>query len=167
MEEEDNFSNAVVGEDTSTVVGGDEGVDDAATAWPSLRASVSSGSGSVAVPSLPPHDRQLSQSAASQRAAMLVQTNLTTSGQHSSSSALSATGHCPPTHITPLSRPRTQQQGNGPDSPGDRTGNIMALMILIKFRTGTNNDKNKLRDAKNYVCRWSCSISRCNNNRTR
>jgi hypothetical protein len=57
MEEEDNLSNAVVGEDTGTVVGGDEGVDDAATARPSLRASVSSGSGSVAVSLLPPHDR--------------------------------------------------------------------------------------------------------------
>ncbi len=56
-EEEDDFSTAVVGEDTSTVLGGDEGVDDAATARPSSRASVSSGSGSVAVPSLPPHDR--------------------------------------------------------------------------------------------------------------
>jgi hypothetical protein len=54
LEEEDGFSTPVVGEDTSTMVGGDEGVDDAATARPSLRASVSSGSGSVAVPSLPP-----------------------------------------------------------------------------------------------------------------
>ncbi len=57
LEEADNFSTAVVGEDTSTVVGEDEEVDDAATAWPSSWVSVSSGSGSVAVPSLPPHDR--------------------------------------------------------------------------------------------------------------
>ncbi len=35
-EEEDNFSTVVVAEDISTVVGGDEGVDDAATARPSL-----------------------------------------------------------------------------------------------------------------------------------
>jgi hypothetical protein len=104
-EEEDNFSTAVVGEDISTEVGGDEGVDDAATARPSLQASVSSGSGSVAVPSLPPHDRQSSQSAASQRAAMVVRANSATSGRDSSSSVSSATGRHPPTHMTPLSRP--------------------------------------------------------------
>jgi hypothetical protein len=46
-----------VGEDTGTEVCGDEGVDDAPTALPSSRASVSSGLGSVAVPLLPPHDR--------------------------------------------------------------------------------------------------------------
>jgi hypothetical protein len=64
-EEEDDFSTAVVGEDTSTEVGEDEGG----------RASVSSGLGFVAVPSLPPRDRQLSQSVASQRAATVVQAN--------------------------------------------------------------------------------------------
>jgi hypothetical protein len=106
-EEEDNFSTAVVGEDTSTVVGGVEGADDAAIARPSPRVSVSSGSGSVAVPLLPPRDRQSSQSAASQSAATVVRTNSTTSGRHSSSSAFSATGHHPPTHMTPLSQPWT------------------------------------------------------------
>jgi hypothetical protein len=97
-EEEDDFSNAVVGEDTSTEVGGDEGGDDAPTAWPSSRVSVSSGVGSVAVPSLPPRDR---------RAATVVQAKSTTSGRQSSSSASSATGRCPATHMTPLSQPRT------------------------------------------------------------
>ncbi len=60
LEEEDTFSTALVGEDIGTVVGGDEGVDDAAAARPSSQASVSSGSGSVAVPLLPPQNRQLS-----------------------------------------------------------------------------------------------------------
>jgi hypothetical protein len=128
---EDDFITAVVGEDTSTVVGRDEGVDDAATAQSSLRASVLSGSGSVAVPSLPPQDKQLSQSAASQRAARLVRTNSTTSGQQLSSSTFSATGRCLlPTHMTPLSRLWTQQRGNSRDSPGDRIGNIMAMMMM-------------------------------------
>jgi hypothetical protein len=119
-----------VGEDTRTVVGGDEGVDDAATARQSSQASISSGSGSVTVPSLPLQNRQLSQSVASQRAAMVVRTNSTTSGWQPSSSASSATGRCPPTHMTPLSRPRTQQQGNSPDPPGDRIGSIMAMMMM-------------------------------------
>ncbi len=120
-EEEDDFSTAVVGENTSTEVGGDEGGDDAPTARPSLRASVSSGVGSVAVLLLPPRDR---------RAATVVQANSTTSGWQSSSSASSATGRHPATHMTPLSWPQTQQQGNSPDSSGDRIGNIMAMMIM-------------------------------------
>jgi hypothetical protein len=130
LEEEDKFSTAVVGEDIGTVVGRDEGVDDAAAARPSSRASVSSGSGSVAVPSLPPQNRQLSQSVESQRAATVVQTNSSTSGRQSSSSAPSATGRHPLTHMTPLSQPQTQQQGNSPYSPGDRIGNIMAMMMM-------------------------------------
>jgi hypothetical protein len=130
LEEEDKFSTAVVGEDTGTVAGGDEGVDDAATAHPSLQASVSSGSGTVAVPLLPPHNRQFSQSAASQRAAAVVRTNSTTSVQCSSSSASSTTGCRPPTHMTPLSRPWTQQRGNSLESPGDRIGKIMAMMMM-------------------------------------
>ena len=40
LEEEDKFSTAVAGKDICTVVGRDEGVDDAAAARPSLRASV-------------------------------------------------------------------------------------------------------------------------------
>jgi hypothetical protein len=55
-EEEVDLSTAVVGEDTSTEVGVGEGGDDALNARPSLRASVSSGVGSVALPSLPPLD---------------------------------------------------------------------------------------------------------------
>ncbi len=83
-EDEDDFSTAVVGDDTSTEVGVSEGGDDAPNAWPSLRASVSSGVGSVAVPLLPPRDG---------RAAMVVRANPTTSGrQSSSSSSSSATG---------------------------------------------------------------------------
>ncbi len=116
-EDEDNFSTAGVGEDTSTVVGAGEEGDDAPNARPSSRASVSSGVGSVAVT----RDR---------RAAMVVQANSTTSGQQLSSSASSATGRRPATHMTPLSRPRTQQQGNSPDSSGDRIGNIMAMMMM-------------------------------------
>jgi hypothetical protein len=61
---------------------------------------------------------------------MVVQTNSTTSGQQSSSSAPSAIGRHPPTHMTPLSRPQTGQQGNSPDSPGDKTGNIVAIMMM-------------------------------------
>ena len=60
LEEEDKFSTAEAGEDIGTVVGRDEGVDDATAARPSLWLSVSSGSGSVAVPSLPPQNRQSS-----------------------------------------------------------------------------------------------------------
>ncbi len=120
-EDEDDFSTAVVGEDTSTEVGVGEGGDDAPNAQPSLRASVSSGVGSVAVPLLPLRDR---------RAATVVRANSTTSGWQSSSSASSATGHRPAIHMTPLSRPWTQQQGNSPDSSGDRIGNIMAMMMI-------------------------------------
>jgi hypothetical protein len=99
-EDEDNFSNAVVGEDTSTEVGVGEGGDDAPNARPSSRASVSSGVGSAAVPLLPPRDG---------RAATVVWANSTTSGQQSlsSSSSSSATGCHPATHMTPLSRPWT------------------------------------------------------------
>ncbi len=61
---------------------------------------------------------------------MVVWTNSTTSGWQSSSSAPSATGRHPPTHMTPLSRPQTGEQGNSPDSPGDRTGNIVAIMMM-------------------------------------
>ncbi len=82
-EEEDNFSTAVEGEDASTEVGGGEGGDYATNAWPSSRASVSSGVGSVAVLLLPPQDR---------RVAMVSRANSTTSGWQSSSSAISATG---------------------------------------------------------------------------
>jgi hypothetical protein len=120
-EDEDNSSTAVVGEDTSTeVVVGEEG-DDAPNAWPSLQASVSSGVSSVAVPLLPPRDR---------RAATVVRANSTTSRRQSSSSAFSATGCRPATHMTPLSRPRARQQGNSPDSSGDRIGNIVAMMMI-------------------------------------
>ncbi len=79
MDKDDDISTTVVGGDT-TVVGGDEGVDDAGTARPSSWASMSSGS--VAVRSLPPHDRQLSQLVALQSAAKLFWTNSTTSGRH-------------------------------------------------------------------------------------
>ena len=120
-EDEDDFSTAGVGEDTSTVVGAGEEGDDAPNARPSSRASVSSSVGSVAVPLLPPRDRG---------AAMVVRANSTTSGRQSSSSASSATGRCPATHMTPLSWPRTRQQGNSPDSSGDRIGNIMAMMMM-------------------------------------
>ncbi len=120
-EDEDNFSTTVVGEDASTVVGVGEGGDDAPNAQPSSRASVSSGVGSVAVPLLPPRDR---------RAATVVRANSTTSGWQSSSSASSATGRCPANHMTPSSRPRTRQQGNSPDSSGDRIGNIMVMMMM-------------------------------------
>ncbi len=89
LEEEDKFSTAVAGEDICALVGGDEGVDDAAAARPCSRASV-----------------QLSQSVESQRAATVVRTNSTTSGRQPSSSAPSATGRHPPTHMTPLSWPR-------------------------------------------------------------
>ncbi len=57
-EEEGDFSTAVVGEDTSTEVGGGEGGDEAPNARPSSQASASSGVGSVAVLSLPPCDRR-------------------------------------------------------------------------------------------------------------
>jgi hypothetical protein len=57
-EEEDDFTTAVVGEDTSTEVGVGEGGDDAPNTRPSLQASVSSSVGSVAVLLLTPHDRQ-------------------------------------------------------------------------------------------------------------
>ncbi len=98
-EDEDNFSTAVVGEDTSTEVGVGEGEDDASNAWPSLRASVSSGVGSVAMPSLPPRDG---------RAATVVRANSTTSRQQLlSSSFSSATGCHPATHMTALSQPWT------------------------------------------------------------
>ncbi len=60
LEEEDKFTTAVVGKDIGTVVGRDEGVDDAAAVRPSSWASVLSGSGSVAVPLLPPQNRKLS-----------------------------------------------------------------------------------------------------------
>ncbi len=60
LEEEDKFSTAEAGEDIGTVVGRDEGVDDATAARPSLWLSVSSGSGSVAVLLLPPQNRQSS-----------------------------------------------------------------------------------------------------------
>jgi hypothetical protein len=40
LEEEDELSTAVAGEDIGTVMGRDKGVDDAAAARPSLRASV-------------------------------------------------------------------------------------------------------------------------------
>ncbi len=99
-EDEDDFSAAVVGEDTGTEVGVGEGGDDAPNAWPSSRASSSSGVGSVAVPLLPPCDG---------RAAMVVWTNSTTSGQQSPSSASSATGRHPATHMTPLSWPRNSK----------------------------------------------------------
>jgi hypothetical protein len=95
-EEEDNFSTAVVGEDTSTEVGVGEGGDDAPNARPSLQVSVSSSVGSVAVLSLPPCDR---------RAATVVRANSITSGWQLSSFASSATGCRPATHMTPLSRP--------------------------------------------------------------
>ena len=111
----------MVGEDTSTGMGGGEGEDAASNARPLPRTSVSSGVGSVAVPLLPPHDR---------RAATVVQANSTTSGRQSSSSASSATRRRPATHMTPLSQPRTRQQGNSPDSSGDRIGNIMAMMMM-------------------------------------
>ncbi len=121
-EDEDDFSNIVVDEDTSTEVGVGEGGDDAPNAWPSLQTSVSSSVDSVAVLLLPPHDG---------RAATVVQANSTTSGRQSlSSSSSSATGRCPATHMTPLSRPWTQQQGNSPDSSGHRIGNIMAMMMM-------------------------------------
>ncbi len=116
-EDEEDFSTAGVVEDTSTVVGAGEEGDDAPNARPSSRASVSSGVGSVAVT----RDR---------RAATVVWANSTTSGCQLSSSASSATGRCPATHMTPLSRPRTRQQGNSPDSSGDRIGNIMAMMMM-------------------------------------
>jgi hypothetical protein len=116
-EDEDDFSTAGVGEDTSTVVGAGEEGDDTPNARPSSRASVSSGVGSVAVT----HDR---------KAATVVRANSTTSGRQSSSSASSATGRRPATHMTPLSRPRTRQRGNSPDSSGDRIGNIMAMMMM-------------------------------------
>jgi hypothetical protein len=104
-------------------VGVGEGGDDAPNAWPSSRASVSSGVGSIAVPLLPPRD---------ERAAMVVRANPATSGRQSSSSSSSssATGRCTATHMTLLSRPRTRQQGNSPDSSGDRIGNIMAMMLM-------------------------------------
>jgi hypothetical protein len=54
----------------------------------------------------------------------------TTSKRQSLSSSSSATGRRPATHMTHLSRPRTQQQGNSPDSSGDRIGNIMAMMMM-------------------------------------
>ncbi len=104
-----------------TEVGGGEGGDDATNARPSSRASVSSGVGSIAVPLLPPRDR---------RAATVVRANSTTSGWQSSSSASSATGRRLATHMTPLSRPRTRQQGNNLDSSGDRISNIMATMMI-------------------------------------
>jgi hypothetical protein len=113
LEEEDEFSTAVAGEDIGTVVGRDEEVDDAAAARPSSQASV-----------------QSSQSVESQRAATVVWTNSTTSGRQSSSSAPSSTGHRPPTHMTPLSLPPTRQRGNSPDSPDDRIGSIMAMMMM-------------------------------------
>jgi hypothetical protein len=117
-EEEDNLSTAVVGEDTSTEVGVGEGGDDTPNAQPSSRAS---GVGLVTVPSLPPLDG---------RAATVVRASWTTSGRQSSSSSSSATGRCPATHMTPLSRPWTRQQGNSPDSSGDRIKNIMAMMMM-------------------------------------
>ncbi len=95
-EDEEDVSSAWVVEDTSTVVGAGEEGDDAPNARPSSRASVSSGVGSVAVT----RDR---------RAATVVWANSTTSGRQSSSSASSATGCCPATHMTPLSRPQTRQ----------------------------------------------------------
>ncbi len=111
VEDEDDFSTAGVGEDTSTVVRAGEEGDDAPNARPSSRASISSGVGSVAVT----RDR---------RAATVVRANSTTTGRQSSSSDSSATGRRPAAHMTPLSRPRTRQQGNSPDSSGDRIGNI-------------------------------------------
>ncbi len=117
-EEEDNFSTAVVGEDTSIEVGVGEGEDDAPNARPSLQASVSSSVGSVAVPLLTPRDRG---------AATVVRANSTTSGRQSASSA---TGRRPATHMTPFSWPQTQQQGNILASSGERIGNIMAMMMM-------------------------------------
>ncbi len=122
MDKEDT---TVMGGNT-IVVGENEGADDAVTARPSLQESVSSGS--AAISSAPPPDRQLSELAALQTAATLVRTNSTSSGRQS---PLSETGRCPPTDMTPLARPQTQQQGNSPPvSPGNRIGSIMAMMMM-------------------------------------
>ncbi len=125
MDKEDNISTTVVGGNT-TVVGGDEGEDDAVTARLFLRTSVSYDSAAVSLAPLP--DKQSSELAASQNAATLVRTNSTTSGQQLSSSA---TGCRPPTNMIPLARPQTQQQGNGPpDFPGNRICIIMVMMMM-------------------------------------
>jgi hypothetical protein len=140
-EDEDDFSTAVVGEDTSTEVGVGEGGDDAFNVRPSLRASVSSGVGSVAVLLLSSHDR---------RAATVVRANSTTSGQQSSSSASFATGCRPATHMTPLSRPRTQQRGNSPDSSGDRIGNIMVMMMMNQASERDNRRQEREERCKEF-----------------
>ncbi len=141
-EDEDDVSTTGVGEETSTVVGAGEEGDDAPNARPSSRASVASGVGSVAVPLLPPHDRG---------AATVVWANSTTSGRQSSSSASSATGPRPATHMTPLSRPWTRQRGNSPDSSGDRIGNIMAMMMMSQAL-----DRDERRQEREERCKEFC-----------
>ncbi len=124
LEEEDNLSAAVVG-GNMTVMGGDEVVDDAVTA----------------VSARPSSCGASSKSAESQNAATYVPTHSASFVRHSSSSASSATGRCPPTHMTPLSRPWTQQRGNSPESPGDRIGNIMAMMMMMMNQASNRDER--------------------------
>ena len=69
------------------------------------------------------------------------------------------------THNTPISRPRNQQRENSPEDPGDRVGNVMAMMMMSQAQ-----DRDERQEEHEERChsgfKSRCSVSRCKISRT-
>jgi hypothetical protein len=65
------------------------------------------------------------------------------------------------THNTPISRPRNQHRESSPEDPGNRVGNVTAMMMMSQAQF-----RDERRDAKNSVIKSRCIVSRCKISRT-
>ncbi len=73
-------------------------------------------------------------------------------GRSSSSSSVSRHTSA---HLTPISRPRNCQREDSPEGPGLHLSNGVAMMMMIRHRTGMNGKKKERSNAKNE------GVSRC------
>jgi hypothetical protein len=63
------------------------------------------------------------------------------------------------THLTPISRPRTQQQERSADSPVTELAMWWQWWWRIRLLIGKKDVRKERRDAKNFISKLRCSLS--------
>ena len=63
--------------------------------------------------------------------------------------------------MTPISRPRNRQCEILPEGPGNRVGNVMAMMMMSQAQDRDERQEKREERCEEFVFKLRCSISRC------